>query len=425
MVGGGPPGLNPSNKSRGGGRGNKANDAGGGGKSGGKPTGGKASTSGRGPKGDGGGGRSSGKDERQEAPSNTDELRKLWVREKRCLGCGSENHFIRECPIAPTSSKSSGSSKRPGKGSASKGGSGEAGKAKPHSSKGKAGPAQSGVKRSRDHMPSGLTPPAKRPSTQKFSYAEAAAGAVTMVILTKENHHISKQNFQTIQEAVETEWFRILDEGAVPFHVEKWSYTLSLATVSFLDQEAHDKVVGLVKSKGFNCMRREELEAMRKPTKILSGLLSGPVAKRTRQELERLLKFGQDKYNIHGRMEYYTAIEIPRSGNKLLRIKVDSDAEEGMKELNYELPLGASGKVRFEDESANKKLTPENKRRKLEELEAKISEEKSKIEELVKQRIELDKAEVESVGSLGLSGLEMAEGTKDPKAGNTAPEAME
>ena len=89
----------------------------------------------------------------------------------------------------------------------------------------------------------------------------------------------------------------------------------------------------------------------RKPTKVLTGLVSGPAASRDRTTLERLIMFEKKRVGICGRMEYHSATIVQKSGNLLLRIVTDKDALEGLKKVDFELRIGASGKVKFSDPS--------------------------------------------------------------------------
>lgn len=82
-----------------------------------------------------------------------------------------------------------------------------------------AGVHKGGLKRSRDQSASGMTPPAKRPQ-KKHSYAEAAKGSLELVIVKKDEGHISAKDFHKLNQEVEDEWLHQLDKGDVPFNVE-------------------------------------------------------------------------------------------------------------------------------------------------------------------------------------------------------------
>ena len=80
--------------------------------------------------------------------------------------------------------------------------------------------------------------------------------------------------------------------------------------------------------------------------------------------------------------------------------------------MDNELRIGASGKVKFLDEREEKKSNPEWKRRRLAELEQKIAEGKQLIKEMAEEGQKLCETLEDnppSVGSLGISGLDMAE----------------
>ena len=176
----------------------------------------------------------------------------------------------------------------------------------------------------------------------------------------------------------------------------------------------------VVREQGFIAVRKDVLLESRKPTTILSGLVTGPASKRDRSVLERLLKFECDRVGITGRLEFHSSSLIQKSGNLLLRIVVDDDAKGELSRLDNELRIGASGKVKFLDEREEKKSNPEWKRRRLAELEQKIAEGKQLIKEMAEEGQKLCETLEDnppSVGSLGMSGLDMAEPMEEVHSG--------
>ena len=359
------------------------------------------------------------------------DLREVWRRDRRCLGCGSESHFIRDCPLVNQANNVSGSQPK----DTSKTGKGKGGQPNPSSNnpkgsqpKGKtsAGTGSANVaggkKRKHSTTPTGQTPPPKRPASKKFSYAATAAGAIEVAVVTKEHGHISKKDFNAIRDAVEEKWTTQLEEGKVPFTVEQWSYTSQYATYSVPDTESAGQVEAVVRDHGFLARAKEDVMNERKPTTILTGLVTGSAAKRDRKMLERMLKFEAQRVEIHGRIEFYSATPIVKSGNLLLRILVDEDAKWELSKVNDELHIGASGKVKFQDERALRKSAPEYRRRRLQELEQSIEAHKKLLLDEVKERkeleIDLDTAPP-SVGSMGMSSLNVGD------AGNEEPTTEE
>ena len=345
-----------------------------------------------------------------------------WSKEKRCLECGSDAHFIRDCPKR-SQPGTSGTAHRSGSQPTKSGG---ASGSQPASSRSKTSNkpqggqprgkvptgAQStdarGEKRKRDPAPTGVTPPPKKPVPKKFSYAAMAAGAIEVAIVTRERAHISKKHFNAIRDAVEEKWFSQLDEGKEPFAVEGWSYTSQYATFSVPNDVSAGQVEGVVRDQGFLAIPKATLLEERKPTTILTGLVTGSAAKRDRSQLERLLKFEANRLKIDGRIEFYSSSAIQKSGNTLLRILVDEDAKQQMSRVDFELRIGASGKVKFIDERAQKKSNPEYVKRRLTELEQSIDEHKQRIRAELEERRQLQE-DLEkppaSVGSVGLSSL--------------------
>ena len=241
-----------------------------------------------------------------------------------------------------------------------------------------------------------------------------------MAIVTKDRGHIARRDFEAIRQAVEDKFIAQLDQNVVPLSIEGWNYTSHFATCYVADQESVVSLDEVVKSAGFILERKETLVAERKPVTILTGLLQGPAAKRERNEIERFLKFEQARVKIPGRIEFYSSIPIKRSGNTLLRIAVDDDAFSRMKEVDFQLRIGASGLVRFEDERASKKTNKQTREVKIHELETSIHDLKNKLVTLAKEKRELEKSETESVASLGLSGLNVGESSKGEPTKETA-----
>ena len=324
----------------------------------------------------------------------------VWKKEGRCYSCGSESHKKSSCPlgtaaaakVTPSTSASSSKSRRPkGKGASAP---------KPASS-------DRGVKRSRDPAPTGQTPPAKKPATKKFSYAEAAANAHEMAIVTKEMGHVSKKDFDKLRTLVEDAWLRQLEEGKEPFEVDQWLYTSQLATFSVPNKNSLDEVGRIIHDQEFLVFPKHEILENRRPTTILTGLVTGPAASRDRTTLERLLKFEAERVGISGRMEYYSSHPIEKSGNLLLKILLDDRAMACLGERKFELRIGASGRVKFSDERADKKTSKAEKQKaEREELMRTFEEQKKAMKESL-EKIRALQPDEESVGSMGVSNLSM------------------
>ena len=358
-------------------------------------------------------------------------LQKMWAANKCCLNCGSEKHFRRSCPnIRPEATKttpkttsdpsrksggsqpssSSASAKRD---TGSKKASSEARSQRVKGSKPTSAPvAQApkvGTKRSRDPAPTGATPPAKKHNTKKFSYASATAGAAEMAIVNSDRGHIKRADYDKFRDAVEERYIAELNEGVMPLSVDKWTYTNQLATVHIADRQSCKSMGEVAENLKLQLVHRAELEAERKPTTILTGLVIPPAAKRSRETIERFLKFEKQRNGIPGRLEYYSAIPLGQSGNILLRIIVDDEAKEELERIDSSLRIGASGLVKFVDERADKKVNAQTRKAKLAKVEAELETHKKHLNNLFKEKQELLRAETESVGSAGLSNLTVTE----------------
>ena len=352
----------------------------------------------------------------------TDTLRNMWRRERRCMQCGSENHFRANCPL--TKEEDPNRDRATAKGGVQKNAKASQAQSRTKAVKGTAtanptrtatanssrtataNSSTAGQKRKSHPGPTGSTPPSKKPA-RKHSYAAAASEATEMAIVTKDRGHIARRDFEAVRQAVEDKFIAQLNQNVVPLSIEGWNYTSHYATCYVADQESVVSLEEVVKSAGFILIKKETLAAERKPVTILTGLLQGPAARRERNEIERFLKFEQARVKIPGRIEFYSSIPIRRSGNTLLRIAVDDDAFSRMKELEFQLRIGASGQVRFEDERASKKTNKQTREVKIHELESSITDLKKKLITLAKEKRELESVETASVGTLGMSELNM------------------
>ena len=83
--------------------------------------------------------------------------------------------------------------------------------------------------------------------------------------------------------------------------------------------------------------------------------------------------------------------------------------------MDNQLRIGASGYTKFEDAREGKKLNKSTSRQeRIAELRRSIAEEKDRFTARCKELRDLEKAETESVGSMGVSNLDIAD-VKDPE----------
>ena len=159
---------------------------------------------------------------------------------------------------------------------------------------------------------------------------------------------------------------------------------------------------------------RRQYEEERKPYTILTGLVTGSAATREREILECMIQAEKTRVNIPGKLQYHSSHKVASSGNLLLKILVDEDAEPRFKELSYQLRMGASGYVKFEEDHAKRKVDKRSRAKQIEELEAELEAEKNKLEERIKDLDQLKNSDTASVASMGLSGLNVGDNDKVP-----------
>ena len=393
-------------------------------------------------------------------------LLNLWRKEGRCLACGSEAHRIVECALAgpkpsTTTTESKGTPSTSSKGSSStssgKGPSTSSARAQPSQSKGSGGRApqpkgssghksnpggsgqrgqpsstnpkgkgrnssskeQRGVKRDHDQSHTGYTPESKK-ANKKFSYAKATEGSLELVIRTEAGNHITKREHFRLKTLAEEIFLTQLEKGETLIEVDEWSHTNLLATVHVGNAASAMTLVSEAKKIGLKLVGRQEYDANRKDFKILTGLVTGPAAQRDRKDLDRFIKAEMLRRKMPGQIEYYSSHKTGNN-NLLLSIKVDEDAEPRLEELDHSLRIGASGLVKFTDNRSDKRVDQKTRAKRLEELQEEIEQAREELRKKVERAKELNNLETQSVGSMGVSSLEIAEVTK---AAN-ATEAME
>jgi hypothetical protein len=371
---------------------------------------------------------------KEAAASNSGSLKALktvWFREGRCLVCGSEKHRRAVCPSAVSSPK-------PGRGpgqtaTAPKGSKGfqnpSGPNIKPHVGQpGASGSGVQGEKRGRaatPHVPSGFTPPMKKASrstsknsrTSRFTYAQTASGAWELAILQKDGKsHISKKDFEDIQVKMNEAFFISLEKGERVPSVNSWNYTPRVAVVAFTCAESRDAVATSVTDMGFALRELGELMEERRPTMILSGLITGPTAGLGDEKFPILLKQQKQLHKIDGRLEVQDTF-LTKGDNRIIRLLVDDVAMEGMKQLGYELFFAMSGAVLFQEQqkSSTRKSAPSD-HSKLEGELAEIQRQRSALQEKMdeaNQRIEQMERRQEprsGISFMGTSGMDVAGG---------------
>ena len=186
-----------------------------------------------------------------------------------------------------------------------------------------------------------------------------------------------------------------------------------MAIISF-EREVHaKKVCDFIEKLGYRCVERALFEAMKRPTKFISGLLTGAIASRSKEELERVVKLETKRLAIPGLVDVMSTHDITTSGNKILKLRVDNEAYEALEKVQFDLHLASSGKVRFNDPTKTKKV---DNNAKLQDLQQRIAEDKKKILEMEAKEADLkEKLETDSVASLGLSKMQVEAGEETEK----------
>ncbi len=386
-------------------------------------------------------------------PAVTPEQREIWRKNRRCVGCGSKSHYVRKCPTNPSDNKKAygagrgkptpetsgapnvnqGRKARPtrsGEAPKTTKGAGEptsgtgrsprptpvtveAGTRRPRATASTSHTTTTAAKRARDQTPSGHTPPAKK----AFSYASATIGALEFAIVNADMGHVRRPLYEALRTSVEKAVISELLEGKATILIDQWSYNRELATVHVADSTTAETLKRLATAEGCRLLTRAQLAEVRKPTTILSGLLTGPAASGRKETLDLYVKAEKHRRGIPGRMEVCQTFET-KAGNLVLKLLVDEEALTRVRELDMNLRIGGTGLVHFTDLTEDKKLNNAAARQAA--LEAKRKELREKEDALRKAALELREAEREAeealetdseVGSLGASSMAISGAT--------------
>ena len=308
-------------------------------------------------------------------------LRRKWQAEGRCLKCGSESHYRKNCDA--NSANSATASNPSSRDSSASRFTTPAAPTKRGDNTDSASAANRtiGHKQRRTASVTGLTPPSKRTygppeagaasyavvaagsggKKAKYSYAEAAAGSPELVAVTREElRHIPRSKYLEIQKALSADHLKNCREGNRPIKIEATGHDHSAAWWKLQNEESALRARAIISMvAGIECMTRAELQEKRRPVCILSGLVRGQVtASLTKDELKLILKMEVREKQIEGRVELASAQETP-NGNLIVRILVDDVGEASLAVWANTLHFGVDGKVLFKKVSS-KKPKPES-----------------------------------------------------------------
>ena len=322
-------------------------------------------------------------------------LRQERYKARECYICGEKGHKAPDCPkrgspsTQPAGTQPSGT-QRGGRGGTQK----PRGGAPPRGSSGHAigaGPSSRGTKRTLTSS-SGLTPPSKRPppGARKYSYAKATSGSTELVILSRTGKHVTKEEFRALEQDLQREFLKELEEGKTPLvpEIEAWEHYSTVAVVKLTGRETEEAVRLAAATRNLSVMAKASWEAQRRPTKFMSGLLRGATARLNKEQLGKLLEVTVTAQKIPGRMEIASIFDTPRQ-NRIVRVLIDDVAESRFKDLDYTLRFGFSDKVLFSDTKPADKTKVNNqptKEARVIALEKSIASHKTKVQELEKAR---------------------------------------
>ena len=273
-----------------------------------------------------------------------------------------------------------------------------------------------GKKRTRDTTPSGLTPPPKkstaehgaRPNTfykRAFNYARVTSGAREMVILRKDGGHITQKAYLEIIEPLEKILQESLENDGTPFQVDGSEYNTQLATITPVDEASTRRIAEHVNCMGYDFKEKSEVMEARRPSKMMSGLAKGISANLNLEVLNKYVQHFKTSKGITGSMEIVSSMTT-KTNNAILKLKVDDLAAAGFLTEGNTLRLGMAGLVLFCDiqpETAQRVNNPKLKTESLlADLDGQIAVARARIETLQQKKVDLS-----SVGSVGLSGLNM------------------
>ncbi len=115
------------------------------------------------------------------------------------------------------------------------------------------------------------------------------AGAKEVAVINSEGGHVKKQDFENLRYAVHKSGMDDIRAKRRPIRADKWVYGYRIASLQVLDEESLKRLKEMAEQVKLQAIPRQELEATRKPTTVYSGLLTGPGATQSREEIELLL----------------------------------------------------------------------------------------------------------------------------------------
>ena len=208
-----------------------------------------------------------------------------------------------------------------------------------------------GEKRSREPAVSGYTPPLKRNAKREHSYATVAAEATELVIRNAEGKHITKDKLRELEQVLNDDYLdQILkgEEVQIPL-VEKWDHTATVATVKCIGQYTEDAIRAAAPKVSVKIMSRSSWEAQKRPTKFITGLVTGATANQPKEKLVKLLEVQAKLEKIPGKIELIQTFKTQRPDSIIIKLLVDDIAEARLVEMGNTLRFGFSDKILFED----------------------------------------------------------------------------
>lgn len=230
-----------------------------------------------------------------------------------------------------------------------------------------------------------------------------------MAVVNDDDGHISKESWTKLQSAFLAENVRRLNAGENMIYVDKFSYDTNLAEIHFTRGESIPTVADLVKTFNLKLVGKEDLLQRRRPTKLMSGLITAPAASLPDETLTKAFKQEVLASKVDGRLEFVSTVTVARSGNKILRILVDDIAVQSLGARGNTLNLMGMGEVLFSDvKGQNTTLNKtaanlQSKARDLEERRKRLAEETEALK-AAEEKLENER-ESQSVGSCGISGM--------------------
>ena len=180
-----------------------------------------------------------------------------------------------------------------------------------------------------------------------------AQDALGVVVLTKEGGHVTRSAFDTVVKSLTDDYIRKVQAGSWLPEIEAQRYSSEFAVIAAADAKTQDYLLTEITKLGFKSTTWVEYRKAKDTAVLFSGLLTGMTAQLRREKLTLLLESECKRLGIGGTLVLHDT--FPTNTGRVLRLRADEEAAEGLKRVQYTLRFALAGKVLFTEVQAGSK----------------------------------------------------------------------